>query len=881
MSVPRATYRMQFHAGFTLRDALGLVPYLDDLGVSHLYASPLLKARRGSPHGYDTCDPSAIEPDIGDESDLETLAGALHQRGMGLILDIVPNHMAASPQNPWWRDVLKQGRASRHADAFDIDWNVPDPSLRGRVLLPILGDEIDQVLSRGELVPAVGEDGVVVRYFDHSLPTAPESLPSERGSAEEVVAWLKEDSTAWRTLLDRQHYRLAFWRHGDARLNYRRFFTITDLVGARVELPRVFEATHRKVLEWHRRGWVDGFRVDHPDGLWDPKEYFERLRTAAPKAWIVVEKILETGEDLPEDWPVAGTTGYDFLARALGLFVDPGGKEPLTDFYAAFTGEPVDYLRLVREKKRWMLRHGLEAEVVRLARLFREAMSVTSGPTKPSPDLELLRDAVLELGACFPVYRTYVRAGSQGAAQEPIRAMDSEVIRDAVAAAWGERPELAGVLEVLQDMLLLRTPSPAAGEFAMRFQQLTGPAMAKGAEDTACYCYNRLVALNEVGGNPAEFGLAVDSFHRACQASLERWPDAMLATSTHDTKRGEDVRMRLAQLSEIPDRWREAVARWSRGNEGHRRNGWPDRNTEYLYYQTLVGAWPLPVDRAIAYMEKAVREAKLRTDWTAPVAGFEEALREFITRTLEDPEFVRDVARFVAPLARSGMIVSIGQTLLKLVTPGVPDIYQGTEIADDSLVDPDNRRPVDFARRQALLTDLDQASANGRLPDLIAEWVRTPEDGRLKLHVIRAALAYRKRHPDLFRSGRYLPLEATGSKAARVVGCARLLDGIAVIAVIPRWIVGLATGQDELPTGEGTWGDTRLELPEELRGRDPVGWVGRRWLNLLTGERVDVVASSKLGASIRIAEALRTFPVALLAAAEAGLADSRGELGRN
>ncbi len=861
MNVPRATYRLQFHAGFTLRDALGLVPYLSALGVSHLYASPLLRARTGSMHGYDTCDASSIHPDIGTESDLEALAGALHEQGMGLVLDIVPNHMAASTENPWWRDVLKHGRDSRHAEAFDIDWNAPDPALRGKVLLPILGDELDQVLERGELTPAVQESEIVVRYFDHRLPLDPKSLPSDGRSPDEVVAGIQSEPGAWVRILERQHYRLTFWRHGDAMLNYRRFFTITDLAGVRVERPRVFEDTHRTVLEWHKRGWVDGFRVDHPDGLWDPREYLERLHRAAPEAWIVVEKILEPGEDLPSDWPVAGTTGYDFLGRVLGIFVDPKGEKPLTDFYAAFTGEPIDYHGMVREKKRWMLQNGLAAEVIRLSRLLEEAFrgnALRAAFPAGSP-----REAVVELAACFHVYRTYVQADPAGGASATVRKEDVEILGEAVEAARNARPELAGVFEALHELLLLRVPGAVPAEFVMRFQQLTGPAMAKGAEDTACYCHNRLVALNEVGGNPAQFGGSIDAFHRDCEGALERWPDAMLATSTHDTKRSEDVRIRLVLLSEIPDRWEEAVRRWSKRNEGHRRDGWPDRNTEYLYYQTLVGAWPLSADRAIAYMEKAAREAKLRTDWTAPVAEFETALRDFITRTLGDPGFVGDLEQFVAPLARAGMIHSVGQTLLKLVTPGIPDIYQGTEVGDFSLVDPDNRRPVDFARRQAWLADLGGAPETDLLQDLLEEWVQTPDDGLMKLWVIREVLACRKKHPDLFQAGRYVPLEAAGLRAERVFGCARTLDGRSVVAVIPRWILGLPPGPEDLPVGEAIWGDTRFVLPADFAGGDSGARDGGAFLNLLTGERVGVVTTPQ-GASLRVADALRSFPVALL-----------------
>jgi len=610
MVMPRATYRLQFHRGFTLRDALAVVPYLSALGVSHVYASPLLKAQPGSTHGYDTCDPTHINPEIGTEADLESFVSALREHAMGLVLDIVPNHMAAAPENPWWWDVLRNGRLSRFADYFDIEWDVPSPQLRGKVLLPVLGDELDRVLDRGELKVDGEHAEVTVRYFDHRFPVSPESAQASGNFEAGAIAEFNSKRQAMAEFLERQHYRLAFWRHGDTQLNYRRFFTITHLAGVRVELPQVFADTHRHILDWHQRGMIHGLRVDHPDGLRDPQDYLSQLRKAAPGAWIVVEKILEPGEELPDDWPVDGTTGYDYLARVGELFIDPTGEKPLMEFYAAFTGEPTDYAELVREKKRWILRHQLATEMERLVRLL-NAVFATRSPERAAT-LDEMREALIELIACFPVYRTYAQAGTAALSES-----DKKWISEAIAQAGTAKSQPSStVLGFIGDLLQLNAPGIAANEFVMRFQQLTGPAMAKGVEDTTFYCFNRFVALNEVGGDPGHFGLSVDEFHRACGQSLERWPNAMLASTTHDTKRSEDVRARLALLSEIPEEWAAAVRAWSGLNKKHRRNGLPDRNAEYLLYQTLMGAWPLSVDRALAYMEKASREAKQHTNWT-------------------------------------------------------------------------------------------------------------------------------------------------------------------------------------------------------------------------------------------------------------------------
>lgn len=820
---PRATYRLQFHRRFTLRDARELVSYLADLGVSHVYASPLLKARPGSPHGYDVVDPRCLNPELGTEDDLAALVRALRERGMGLVLDIVPNHMGIGGRdNPWWWDVLTHGPASRFADYFDIDWEAP--AHPGKVLVPVLGDDYERVLQQGELRLASEDGAPVLCYYEHRFPVAPGTLPAE---AAEASQWerLNTDFRALDALLARQHYRLVHWRRGDAELNYRRFFNITTLAGVRVEDPRVFRDTHARLLEWHRRGWLDGLRIDHPDGLRDPLEYFQRLRAAAPGAWIVVEKVLEPGEALPRHWPVAGTTGYDFLNVLLGVFLAPAGELPLTRFYAEFTGEPTDFAALLREKKRLVLRERLAAEVSRLARLLEELRPADAAACAWTR--EQLRAAIIEVAACFPVYRSYLRPGA-----EPVHETDAAYIVQALDEARRERPDLPGDLfEHLRRLLLEPVaPDPPAGraspaDFILRFQQLTGPAMAKGLEDTAGYCFNRFVALNEVGGDPSRFGLSVEAFHRTCAQTLARWPDTMLATSTHDTKRSEDVRARLALLSEMPDAWTAAVRRWSAHNAPHRRGGWPDRNAEYLFYQTLVGAWPLSVARALAYMEKAVREASQHTTWTSPNAAYEAAVKHFITATLADTDFTQDLQAFVAPLIQPGHINSLAQTLLKLTAPGVPDIYQGTELWDLSLVDPDNRRPVDFVLRRRWLAELPHLSVE-------AIWRRRAE-GLPKLWVIRQTLAVRRRHPEWFGAGgAYQPLRVAGRKARHLVAFARAGQ---VITLAPRLPLGLG----------GDWAATTVTLPPG------------DWLNALTGERV-------VGGIQPVADLLKRFPVALL-----------------
>jgi len=815
LQVPRATYRLQFNEHFRLPDALALIPYLHELGVSHIYASPLFQARPHSVHGYDVCDYNRLNPEIGTETDLEKLADALHQHDMGLVLDIVPNHMGiGGPENRWWWDVLARGQKSRYAGHFDINWNPPDPRLRGKVLVPVLGNHYDHVLAKGELKIQPSNGGFILRYQDNQFPVAPGSVRknSPAGSA-------TTNPPALERLIERQHYRLVSWQEGDARLNYRRFFAVSTLAAVRVEDKRIFDETHALVRRWFKLGWLDGLRVDHPDGLRDPGRYLQRLRAAFPGAWIVVEKILMPGERLTAAWPVAGTTGYDFLNEAAGVLIDTDNEKMLTDFYSGFTGQSGDFAVLATGKKRMVLNKLLAAEVSRLAGLLAR-IAVRHKPTRHFTEEEL-RETLVEMASTFPVYRSYIRPD-----RGPIREEDAVAIDRASRLASRNRQDLRRELfAFVRSLLRQHRHGKLGSDFVYRFQQLTGPAMAKGVEDTALYCFNRLASLNEVGGDTGRFGGSVEKFHEFCRFRRRHWPDSMLTTSTHDTKHSEAVRARISLLSEIPESWGGAVQRWSAMNACHRRGEWPDRNAEYLFYQTLVGAWPLSADRALAYMVKTTCEAQEHTGWNDRNPEYDEALRNFISESLCDPEFIADLERFVAGLIAAGRVNSLAQTLLKLTAPGVPDIYQGNELWDFSLVDPDNRRPVDFKACHRMLAEAKTVTA--------AEAWKHPDEGLPKLWLIRRVLALRARRPEQFDNrGSYTPLYARGPKAKQVVAFMR---GDCAITIVPRLPLKL----------QNDWADTKLDLP---RGN---------WVNELTGGNI-------VENPVRLAAILEQTPVALL-----------------
>jgi len=804
-----ATYRLQLHAGFDLDAAAAVVPYLADLGISHVYLSPLLESARGSTHGYDVCDPSKVSAVLGGEEALGRLFDELRTYQMGAVIDIVPNHMAATPDNPWWWDVLKHGESSAFAASLDIDWSPPDPELLGKVLLPVLGDHLGAVLARGEISWVEGADEPQLAYFDQRFPVNFVGLK------------IHQSGGALAEVLDAQHYRLAFWRTGAEEINYRRFFDIATLVSVRVERPEVFAAGHAKLLELVARGPVDGLRIDHPDGLRDPRGYFLRLRQRAPNLWLIVEKILAPGERLRADWPVDGTTGYDFLQRVGGLFIDGEGEKAISDFYADFTGHAEPFGALVRGKKRSVLELGFDGDLRRLV----ETMYAVCR----HPDVRLdysrrqLREALAEVVASFPVYRTYVHPPRREVSDE-----DCDAVKQAIASARRRSvPVDACLMDFLEQLL---TGMGAVGElgqeFVARFQQLTSPVMAKGVEDTTFYTYDRLLALNEVGCDPARFGVSPAGFHEASTHAQRDWPCAMLALSTHDTKRSEDVRARISLLSEMPDAWAEEVRRWAEHNAPAWRGRVPDRNVEHLLYQTLVGAWPITPGRVAGYMRKACRESKTFTSWVSPDPEYEQRIEEFVAGVLGDGAFVGMLERFVAPLIRPGRINSLSQTLLKLTSPGIPDTYQGCELWDNSLVDPDNRRPVDFPLRRALLADI---------ANLDAFQVMAREDeGLPKLHVMGVALALRRRLPAAFRpgeAGTYAPLPVSGGRLRHVLAFGR---GERVAVVAQRLTLRLA----------GAWEDTAVELGEGA------------WVNLLDGTRH--------GGSVTLAELLHPLPVALL-----------------
>ncbi len=783
-----ATYRVQLHGGWDFAAATDIVPYLRALGVSHLYTSPCLQAMPGSTHGYDVADPTRVNEELGGEEGHRQLLDMLQTQGLGWVLDIVPNHMAIGhPANRWWWDVLKQGSTSRYARFFDIYGWHETPGSFEPIILPVLGDEREKVLAAGDLKVARESSEWVVCYYDHRFPIAPDSITPQLDQRDDFADALNSDRTLLEALLEKQHYRLVYWRRAARELNYRRFFDINTLIGVRVEDEEVFRTTHARVLDWIREGALSGLRVDHPDGLADPQDYFTRLRGIAGDLPIWAEKILEPGETMRDTWPIQGTTGYEFLNRVGGLFIDPDGKPVMTRLYQQFTGEQRSFPDIVTDSKRMVLRDILRADVRYLAHLLRRSRGRFE-----SCETKSIEAALIEILTRFPVYRTYLQPIRDTLTPEDRRCIE-RALNDAKESLDTERSEL--VDHIGRELMASPEDGEPLVEFIRRFQQLSGPAMAKGVEDTTFYLYHRMAALNEVGGDPAHFGTSPRAFHEACFETQAHWPETLLTTSTHDTKRSEDVRARLAVLSEIPDRWEAAVTRWAASNARHKHRDLPDANVEYLLYQTLVGAWPIDIDRLSAYMEKAVREAKQHTSWVDTNQVYEDALHAFIRAILDDKEFVDDLKRFVDLILEPGRINALAQTLIKLTAPGVPDIYQGTELWDLSLVDPDNRRPVDYDLRRRLLAELD-----GLTTRQIRERM---DEGLPKLHVIRQALSARRTLR--YRLDNYTPLEAEGDYRDGILAFQR---GEHLLTVVPRFTM----------KRRGAWGDTALTLP-------PGGWV--------------------------------------------------------
>ncbi|WP_339025833.1 malto-oligosyltrehalose synthase [Leclercia pneumoniae] len=798
--IPVSTWRIQFRNGMTFDRAVSLVPYLQQLGISHLYASPIFTAASGSTHGYDVTDVNEIDPAIGGRAGFERLVSALKEAGIGLILDIVPNHMSTSLENPWWRDVIEYGEQSRYAHHFDIDWS-------RRLTLPFLGDDFDKVVAQGDITiqrdPHTGRPALA--YFENFYPLTPASWA---GREEEVLSLT--DPEAITRLHEQQPWRLSSWRDAASDLSWRRFFEITGLVGVRVEDPAVFDDCHALILALVRSGAVDGLRVDHVDGLADPKGYLERLRQeAGAECYITVEKILGKGEHLPADWPISGTTGYEFIASLAEVLVDDEKMDTLRQAWDEVVGKTSDPHAELRAARRLMVDRNFAGEFVTLLGLA----NVIARDEPLQPDEETLRHALRELLLAFPVYRTYgTEAGLPPADLRLLQQVIAQVDADAQALDLLTRIMTGAVVNQAQ-----------ANSFRTRFQQLTGPLMAKSVEDTLFFRQNMGLALNEVGAEPVPRGFSLTRFHQEMATRQERQPDALSGTSTHDTKRGEDARARLYTLTEAPTQWAEGVARWRQMNQTHVRflndGTAPKAADTWMLYQALAGVWPpalRPDDhdglkaletRFLEFVEKALREAKLRTDWVDSNEAYETVVLEYARHLLsaENQTFVTDFCDSLQPFIRAGLVNSLSQTLIKLTAPGVPDIYQGSEALNFSLVDPDNRREPDYPRLAQQLRDADRNVFNQE-----ASW----RSGQVNQFVTATLLRLRQDKPALFRRGDYVALITHGEQAEKAIAFARTDGNDAVIVVAPRLVFAAASY-----TGAALWPETSVALPEPLAGR--------------------------------------------------------------
>jgi (1->4)-alpha-D-glucan 1-alpha-D-glucosylmutase len=930
MQIPTATYRIQFNPGFGFNDAAGIVDYLADLGISHLYASPLFKARRGSSHGYDGVDPNRLNPQLGTSAEFGSLTRALQGRAMGLLLDIVPNHMAFDYDNRMLADVLEKGPHSKYYRFFDIEWDHRDPGLRGRLLAPFLGKHYAECLVNGEIKLRYDETGFAVAYFDLKLPLRIESyshilghglekakaafgesqpdyncfieildsleslaLPVDPAGHDNKIRFVKQ--TLWSTycensairqfiddnlrlfngepgdadsfvlldnILTQQFFRLCYWKVACDEINYRRFFSINELIALCQEKEAVFDHTHALLAELIEKHIVSGIRIDHIDGLGDPTGFLNQLRRRFKDVYILVEKILGSDERLPDEWPVQGTTGYEFAHMLNALFVRPENEKSFATVYDRFCGRAASFEDVVNSGKRRILETQMAGELDNLA----DYLKRFSNRTWSGRDFTLkrLKEALAEMLVRFPVYRSYI--DHQGP-----READRRYFGSAVESAVLHRPHLHAEILFLQQLLLGEIGEDAADEnsetrelgrqIAIRFQQLTAPLMAKGFEDTALYVYNRLLSLNDVGGDPRRFGCSPADFHAFVEERANRWPHAMNSTATHDSKRGEDVRARLNVLSEIPAEWGANLERWHTANRTKkiRLNGQeiPDKDEEYFLYQTLVGAFPFGIRdlsdfiaRISRYLVKAAREAKIYTSWLEPNEAHEAALTAFVERILHssaEKGFWEAFLPFGQKIARYGTYNSFSQTLIKITAPGVPDFYQGTELPDLNLVDPDNRRPVNYVERAQILNEVQIQTCN-RARSPVDELPADRCDGRLKLYLLAAALKIRKAHAGLFRNGRYIALRPAGPFHNHVIAFARHSGPEWSITVVPRFLTALV-GEDEDPLGPGIWQDTVIGLPEEAPAR---------WKNIFTHE--ELTADNRLA----LGDVLAVYPVALL-----------------
>jgi len=877
--LPKSTYRLQLHKNFTLDDASAVADYLKQLGITHIYSSPYLQAAPGSTHGYDVVDHRRVNEELGGEAAHERLCKRLGDLGLGQVLDIVPNHMSLGVQNRYWWDVLENGTNSLYASFFDIDWNSSEERLRYKVLVPILPDQYGRVLDTGGIRLIRQGNSFAVETAGQVLPVAPQALaplltkaaeyahsdilcfvadsygrlPSldvtDRRTAlarnrdklvlhrllqrlcseeEEICAAvdraileLNADHDALDEFLSQQNYRIAFWKTADQQLGYRRFFDVNTMIGLRQERDYVFDETHALLVRWLRQGVIDGVRVDHPDGLRDPVQYFRRLREKAPEAWIIGEKILEPGEWLRDDWPVEGTSGYDFLNIALGVLIDPAGLKRLGEFYKEFTGDGSSFNVISHDKKLAVEQEALGSDVNRLTDIFVEICE--SHREQRDFTRAEIRRAIREVAGCMSVYRTYVVPDRGDIVEE-----DRVRIARAIECAKTYRQDIDALLfDFIRDVLELNITGHRESEFVYRFQQFTGPVMAKGVEDTTFYCYNRLLAMNEVGGAPDRNGVSLEEFHEYQGHMQQTFPSTMVTLSTHDTKRSDDLRARLAVLSENPEAFINAIRCWSDLASRHDPSKILDRSTEWFLYQTLVGAWPIEGERLRAYMQKAMREAKVRTSWVMNNTQYEEALNGFIDGILADVKFVSCLEQFVGGLQDAGRVNSLSQTLMKNTAPGVPDLYQGAELWDFSLVDPDNRRPVDYELRRKLLAEIESMK--------VADVMERIDEGLPKMWTIHRSLQLRNEHPEWFgREAAYEPVLARGPQAARVIAylrCGR------VLTVTQRWALG----------GE-PWEDTSIDLAQG------------KWRNWLTDECV-----THAGGAFEVNRCFAEFPVALFA----------------
>jgi len=895
MTMPRATYRLQLRAEFGFNHAAAIAPYLARLGVSHVYLSPIFKARPGSVHGYDITDHNQLNPELGTEDEYESMIEAFRREGVGRILDVVPNHMGVwGADNPLWLDVLEWGPYSQYAGWFDIDWSAQD----GKLLAPVLGAQYGEELRSGKLKLNFEADGsfAVWAYAAHKLPIDPLTFPQILGhqnSALDHMADLFLDLPQWRPqvaarartlkgelasladrdsnirvaietrvkqfnndwreldrLISRQFWRVAFHRVAEDEINYRRFFNINDLAGLRIEVGPVFDHAHARIFRMLESGDIDGLRIDHIDGLFDPKAYLEALRAGVSRPfYLVVEKILASHESLRADWPVEGTTGYDYTNLSLGVLVDTGSEPAFTQTYHDFAGEDRNFTTVARDGKLRIMENEMASELNALGR--RAAQLAGASPMTADLTRALLQRAIKEVIANFPVYRTYLDSTGMSADA------DRRDIAWAITRARRFDPDVhPSAFDFLQNTLMAEAEKPptqelsrsAALRFAMKVQQFSGPVMAKGVEDTAFYRYNRFIALNEVGGTPERFGLAPAIFHKANAARAQNWPHAMLATATHDTKRGEDNRARLAVLSEIPDEWRRQVETWTRILRARRgdveRVAAPDRDDEYMLYQMLVGSWPIDmledpsVEQLEAYgariraaLEKSLREAKRRSGWSAPDAEYEEATQAFARDALRSDAFLSNFLPFTRRIARFGVENSLVQTVGKLTAPGVPDIYQGCELWDLNLVDPDNRRSVDFVQRQADVVDVaSRIEVRQQRPALFETLMNEWRDGRVKLATIALLLALRREKPELFSTRDYQPIAIEGDRSDWAFGYVRATKDRRLAVVIARFPARREAEPEWSATAqlpEGRWFDL-------FRGKDAtVGAPLREWLHPL------------------------------------------------